>query len=266
MRKSVLLLSAHRVDKFLTKNYFRLKHAFSNYGDVFVLLHWEDSKNPFFDIDGIAYIPFSVEDLNKLEYTPLYETIVPGSSHFALLWFYQLHPDYEYYWNIEYDVEFTGDWRLLFDAFQNIEADFIATHIEHFAENPGWYWWNSYQGVSLHIPLQKRIRSFNPIYRISWQALHFMHHFKKAGNCGHYELVLPTALYYSNFSLLDFGGKGSFTLTGYEERFYYVDACSVAPFYLGTMRHKPNFNLNVLSNVPNKLFHPVKHNNDSCKS
>ena len=262
MKKYVLLLSAHWIDNFLIEKYFRLKQAFADYGDTFILLNWENEQMPFFENKDIAYLSFSVEDLNGLEYNPLCETLVPGSSHFALLWFYRLHPHYEYYWNIESDVEFTGNWRLLFDAFYNKKADFIASHIEYFNENPNWYWWNSYQGTTLHVPLQKRIRSFNPIYRISGQALCFMHSFQKSGNCGHYELLLPTALLYSGFSLLDFGGKGQFTLRGYEERFYYVDACPEAPFHLGTMRHKPNFKYDALLNIQNKLFHPVKRESD----
>lgn len=256
--KDIALIVAHTVNEALTEKYFRLKEAFSAYGDVIILLHKEEEQDMNMP-ENIPCVTFDIDQLNTLEYEPICETLVPGSNHFALLWFYLSHPRYRYYWNIEYDVEFTGDWNNLFEAFRSVEADFISTHIQRFQDNPNWYWWGSYQGATLDIPLKERIRSFNPIYRISHKALAFLDSFLKAGNSGHHEVLVPSVLFHSGFKLVDFGGRGKFTLPHYEDRFYYMTSDTPGAYIEGgTMRHQPPFVDITGYHLENKLFHPVK--------
>jgi len=259
--KDIAIIVTHTVNKVLLERYFRLRNAFSAYGDVVILLNKEEDDKPkvLHLPEDVNCITFTVDDLNALQYEPLCETIIPGSNHFALLWFYLSHPAYRYYWNIEYDVEFTGNWNLIFEAFSTVEADFISTHIEWNKDHPYWYWWDTYQGVTLEIPVNQRIRSFNPIYRISPKALAFLDTFLKAGNSGHHEVLIPTALYHSGFKILDFGGKGEFILPEYEEQFYCIPLEKTETVVAGsTMRHLPEFTDIASYHLDNKLFHPVK--------
>lgn len=259
--KDIAIIVTHKVNKVLLERYFRLRNAFSAYGDVLILLNKEEDDEPqvLHMPEDVNCITFSVDDLNALQYEPLCETIIPGSNHFALLWFYLSLSGYRYYWNIEYDVEFTGNWNLLFETFSTVEADFISTHLQWNKEHPYWYWWDTYQGVTLEIPLDQRIRSFNPIYRISGKALAFLDTFLKAGNSGHHEVLMPTALYHSGFKILDFGSKGEFVLPGYEERFYCISSEKEETAIAGgTMRHLPEFADIASYHLDDKLFHPVK--------
>lgn len=246
------------MSKILINKYFILKDQFSTFGDVFLLFHNENEIIQF--PTGMNVCMFTVDTLNSLEYEPIDETIIPGSNHFALLWFYTSHPKYNYYWNIEYDVEYTGKWADFFEYFQNIKADFLSTHIEKYAENIEGLWWNTYQSITMDIPLENRIRSFNPIYRISENALLVLHQTLKEGNIGHHEVLIPSVLYHSNFKILDFDGKGEFSLPENKERFYLSTATLIDGTDGGTMRLKPEFDKISSYQLQDKLFHPARNN------
>lgn len=256
--KDVIVIVAHELHKSIIEKYFRIKKDFKKYGDIILLLNHEEENLVYFP-EGMDYCVFTADMLNELKYDPIEETITPGSNHFALLWFYLNHSEYQYYWNIEYDVEFTGSWSVLFDSFVNLETDFISTHMMRYAEGPKWFWWDTYHGKTLDIPLQDRIRSFNPIYRISEKALKFMDGFLKAGNRGHHEVLLPSSLFHSGFTIADFGGDGHFVLPGYENKFYLSTDLFIEKHPGGTMRYLPRFYDIESYHILNKLFHPLKY-------
>ncbi len=84
-----------------------------NLGDI-LLLYLLDKGNPYTETEGVNIFTFNDEVLTALNYFPLGFTLVPGSNHFPLLKFYLFHPNYDYYWCIEEDVDFSGDWRSFF--------------------------------------------------------------------------------------------------------------------------------------------------------
>jgi hypothetical protein len=96
------------------------------------------------------------------------------------------------------------------------------------------------------IPLSDRIASFNPVYRISKEALSYLDQKQRAGWCGHFEVLIPTLLFRANFRLQDIGGSGQFVMPGEENRFYTKK----------TLRHSPAFDH--VGWRKNKLYHPVK--------
>ena len=61
--------------------------------------------------DSIRPFPFTVKELNRLEYRSWGCTLMDGNFHFVMLDFYLKHAGYDYYWLIEYDVRFNGDWK-----------------------------------------------------------------------------------------------------------------------------------------------------------
>jgi GT2 family glycosyltransferase len=238
MNKDVIILVTHTLNKVIIEKYRRIKKQFEKNGDTFILFNNEDNEE-FLIPQDISCIQFTVEQLNELQYEPIEETIIPGSNHFALLWFYLNNPQYRYYWNIEYDVDFSGEWKFLFDSFTHVEADFVSSHIMKYTDDESWFWWNTYKNNTIKIPLEKRLKSFNPIYRIHAKALFFLDDFLKKGNTGHHEVLIPTTLHHSGYKLLNFSEKGEF----------------VSP---ETMRFLPTFPSIEPHGSINKLFHPVK--------
>jgi hypothetical protein len=94
------------------------------------------------------------------------------------------------------------------DAYFANNADFIASHILYYHEDPSWYWWTHYNRVGY--PMEQSIRAFHPICRYSYNALEYVHKYQMDGYSAHSELLIPTCLYHGGLTLLDMGGTGSF--------------------------------------------------------
>ncbi len=249
----VALIVCHKLDDRIITNYRKIALAFHEFGKTYLLYQNDNIMEEDIPSD-VAAIGFGIDDLCSLGYQAWAETIVPGSNHFILLWFYNNYPQYYRYWNIEYDVEFAGDWKYIFNRFYKSDADFISCHIMRFMDDPGWYWWKAIKTVGYYIPLKQRIRSFNPIYRISKRGITFLHEKLSNGFGGHHEVVIPTMLYFGGFRIEDFGGIGEFVKP--ENRGLHYDASS--PFPWGTMRHKPDITLEDIKINSNFLYHPIK--------
>jgi len=205
--------------------------------------------------------PFCFDDsiLSSLDYKPISKTLVPGNNHFPLLKFFKKYPFYKYYWYIEDDVRYGQSWESFFAYFntRKINSDFLACHLKTIGEEPGWHWWDSLRHKD-NIPAPAiRIRSFNPIYRLSARALSYLDEALLSGWSGHHEILIPTLLYAAGFKVNDFGGEGRFVLRNCESRFYEPAGND---FYgvlkQGSMRYRP-----VIAKeecVRDWLYHPVK--------
>jgi len=68
---------------------------------------------------------FSDENLSKLNYRMIGPTLVPGHVGFPVLQFFCDNPHFDYYWAIEYDVRFSGDWFFFFDSFKKETTIFL---------------------------------------------------------------------------------------------------------------------------------------------
>ena len=130
MKTAVLFLS-HLTEWFCFQRYEKLVNAVGEEYDVFWAFQADGGANDQQLLErGVNLFRFTVDDLNQLGYTPIAQTLIPGSVHFIAAWFFRQHPDYDYYWTIEYDVVFTGTWSTFFDSFRCDDADLLASHIE----------------------------------------------------------------------------------------------------------------------------------------
>jgi hypothetical protein len=259
MKKQVILFSSHLFNDFIIEQYNKLRKAAKDNTDLFLLIEYE--KDSFTIPDSIKYFPFDVETLNNLKYEPIAETIIPGSNHFQVFQFYKTYPQYEYYWNIEYDVYFNGEWNILFDTFKLIDSDFISSHLERFHQSPNWAWWKSLRLKTIDIPETEYVKSFNPIYRISNKAMAVLDKILLEGNSGHHEVLIPTVLNFLGYKINDWGGISEFTLPNFENSFYLTNSNVNNLYYTGSsMRFRPEFNLKELEQglKDNLLYHPVK--------
>ncbi len=257
-RCSAILLAAHRVDGKLLDSYRKLQTEAGEEGDVFLLLETEDGNRPKDLPQDIRCFPFSVDGLNGLGFEPLANYIVPGSNHFPLWLFREKHPDkYRYYWNVEYDVRFTGDWGTFFGFFREKEEDFISTHLQSREECPEWARWGQMHGPGSGIPCRERLKAFNPIYRISDRALAALQEPLRNGLCGHHELLLPTWLHHRGFPVADLGGAGRFTYPEARNRFYTPCDPQDSWYQGSTMRYRPVY-AEGETILPAMLYHPVK--------
>ncbi|WP_209332807.1 DUF3405 domain-containing protein [Lunatimonas salinarum] len=260
MISQAYLILANKSSLQLIEKYKLIFEHTKNLGDTLLLYHL-DKASPKFKEEGVEVFNFTDEVLSSLNYFPLGFTLVPGSNHFPLLKFYLSHPNYDYYWCIEDDVDFSGDWSAFFEEFSSVDADFISSHIRRYQDEPEWPWWSALAHPYFVIPQEQRIRSFNPIYRISRAGLELLHKALSSKWCGHHEVLIPTLLYESGLSISDFGGMGEFVPDGFENRFYLENTPNPKGILSdGTMRWRPVFEK--IGNLENKLYHPVKLNHE----
>ena len=213
--------------------------------DVYFAYHQQGDVLPvsLHSVDNLFV--FTSDVLNELGYTPIEKgKLVPGSNHFPLLKFYKENQGYDYYWLVEDDVRFSGDWKDFFGSFASCTSDFLSSVIETKAENPTWYWWTSLKTGNEVIAEEKLLKSFNPIYRLSSQALVCIDAHLRIGWMGHHEVLLPTLLYNKGFLVEDFGGEGAFVCPENKAKFYNDTSMRIAPVLPDDRK--------------NYLFHPVK--------
>lgn len=256
--KVVVLFFCHIINNYTISAYEKLRRELGEeYCFYWLFQKDNESRETPLMLDGINLFEFDMSCLNSLGYREV--TNLYGNDHYVIEFFYREHPEYEYYWVVEYDVLFSGDWKILMNSFTDSRTDFISAHIEkRNPYNEEWCWWNSMKYSPRYESACKvRVKSFNPICRFSNQALCFLNEFLgDKQNTGFYEVLVSTVLYNAGYRLEDFGGTGFFVSEANANRFY-VQGLGVNN---GTSRWRPSFSLTEICalSTRNKLFHPVK--------
>jgi len=242
--KQAILLLSNKSSEFVIDNFINISKSVNIYDVAVFLYHQNDNLIPE-NIKSLNYYVFTNNIFDELDYIPLKKySLLPGCDHFPLFKYYLEHPNYDYYWHIEDDVRFQGNWKYLFYSFINCDADFLSCHIQTYHENPDWYWWSSLKYQNKPVSNESSIRSFNAVRRISNKALAFLHQSMQEGWSGHHEVLMPTLLYNNGFTISDFGGDGSFVPKGHENKFYTHKSMSHLPIEMG--------------DVTNRIYHPIK--------
>lgn len=244
MKQAVLYLTT-KSNEWTLSSFHALEQSLQGKADVYFAYHQQGDVLPV-SLQNIENLfVFTSDVLNELGYTPIEKgKLVPGSNHFPLLKFFKENQCYDYYWLVEDDVRFSGEWKDFFGSFASCTSDFLSSVIETKAENPTWYWWISLKTGNEVIAEEKLLKSFNPIYRLSSQALVCIDAHLRIGWMGHYEVLLPTLLYNKGFLLEDFGGEGTFVRPENNAKFYDDTSMRIAPVLPDDRK--------------NYLFHPVK--------
>ena len=76
---------------------------------------------------------FTDSILTDMGYATMGDRLIPGNAHFAVLDFFKTHPTCDFYWFIEDDVVFNGNWVTLFDYYHDDGSDLIASYVGCFA-------------------------------------------------------------------------------------------------------------------------------------
>ena len=244
MKQAVLYLT-NKSNEWTLSAFHALEQSLQGNADVYFAYHQQGDALPVALRNIENLFVFTSDILGDLGYTPIEQgKLVPGSNHFPLLKFFRENLGYDYYWLVEDDVRFSGEWKVFFDSFASSTSDFLSSVIETKAENSDWYWWNCLKTGNETIAEDKLLRAFNPIYRLSCQALSCIDAHLREGWMGHHEVLLPTLLYNKGLFLEDFGGEGAFVRPENKAKFYDDTSMRIAPVLPDDRK--------------NYLFHPVK--------
>ncbi len=252
--KQVVVFFTHVFDRSIELRYEKLKSDLGELAQIAILAPLGTSipqqysdETSFFDYDRLRSGALRV----------IGDQLVPGNVHLALLDFFRNHPAFEYYWFVEYDVVFTGDWAALFGAVKDDRADLLAAHLRNGAEEPAWPWWKTLDLPGCPLSQSDRIRAFFPVHRISQKGLQTVEKFVKQGWSGHYEGLIPCAIHTASLSISDFGGDSRWTPKDRRFRFYSSFSSDAGgSLNAGTHRHRPPHQFLRLRR--NMVFHPVK--------
>ncbi len=253
-KDQVFLFLTHVYSEEIHGEFKKLQRATRTMGECVLLYQQKSGSSVDRRISAIPHCIHADRDLINLSDAPYFadspDCFKPDRS---LIKFSREHK-FKYYWVIEYDVRFSGDWERFFSYFSEGNEDFLTSHIRSYAQEPGWFFWGL-EGFDKKIEPAKALRSFNPIFRISCPALEYMQQMYLKGWTGIYEALIPTLLRQGNFTLRDFGGSGDFVLPQ-DINHFYLDS-SGAELSDGTMRYRPPHNSSA-GWPENKLIHPVK--------
>lgn len=252
--ETAILLVTHVYNEEIERQINKLRTETEEFASVHIV-YQADRINPNLP-ENVNQHTFTIETLNKLGYTPWGCTIMDGNFHFVLLDFYRQHPEYDYYWLIEYDVRFNGSWNDFFSFFQDKDEDFWAAHIETRKDNPDWMRWHEIELKNIPLNHSTLLKSFNPICRFSNRAFALLHSRCLLGDRGHNELLMPTLFKYFKLKIADFGGTGRYIYKEHPNLFYIYDAEDNAEDKY-TLRCYPTHNDSIMKH-PNKIYHPIK--------
>jgi hypothetical protein len=261
-RQAILYLS-HVVNRTLWRAYKRLERECGSFADVYFVLNLSSDSVPP-DVKGTFPIrPAQRAALGHpsrsgivgwwMDTAPSHTRNIQSGIDQALLAFRQIKPEYDYYWIVEYDVEFSGRWSELFNAFADNTSDLLCSSVHRHETNPTWCWWKSLKWP--HNAKPELIRGFFPFARLSAQAIDAIIAAGQNGIDGIYEVVWPTVLHHRDLVIEDIGGDGQFVRPGNTNRWYTSTLTdqdlSPGTFVARPIRARPG-------RKPNKLWHPVK--------
>ena len=260
--KTVILFKCHFIDKHTIKEYFNLLNSCEGQGFDVIMLY-DNTKNDFKVIPGVKYFLFNLGDFKNSGYLlrdtldsngfPPFapeESIQWFHADFPPMFFYNKNPNYSYYWQIEFDVRFNGDWKYFFSLFTDRNEDLISTHVKSKGVVSRWGAWNAH---NLNVDEKYLIRSFFPIARISNRGLKFLDEQFSSGKCGYCELITPTILNIGGFDIVDISNIDN-SLYDYNTLGFYNNYSHI------------NYRLSkIFPHNRNKLYHPVKKNNKPFK-
>ena len=225
-----------------------VKLLYDNSRGDFDSSYFEDESNYFLYTWSDVKAQYELEDFDS-------KSVVTGNCIFPVLMFLKTAKDFEYVWRIEYDVRFSGDWRLLLQFFADNNSDFLGTTLFRYGFRPEWNWWRSLKSPIHDLGKKSLLRGFFPVFRLSRKACAILEKAYQAGWTGHYEVSIPTILNVYGCSIEDIGGDGEFVKPENINRFYTNTpaAPGLAP---GTFVCPPHSCSDL--NLANKLYHPVK--------
>lgn len=168
---------------------------------------------------------------------------------------------YDQFWIVEFDVDFSGDWGDFFQQAVAYEGDVLGIDLKYGSEEPDWPHLRKFVQPP-DAPPDPTI-GFFPTVRLSRRFVErYREVVAKPGWYGHMEVVMPSIAVAEGFMVREIGGVGSFTPP--ERRgLHYTAGRSVEP-EARTFRYRPAVSYKYFHEAPEnfpqreRLHHPVK--------
>jgi hypothetical protein len=271
-RSQALVFLTHIETERIYAHFLRLKNTTRGLLDVFLCVH---EPTPHVDSAIRLRADFRISSRDEEQILPKRfaeklergGAITPGFPDLAYMPAI-LSPrlsSYGHIWLMEYDVDYSGDWKDFFTPLVARQADLLATTILPRNLCPGWTHWR-WVGVPIEVSPNHHICSFNPIVRFSRPMLNCYLESMQSGKWrGHTEALYATLASYNSLLIEDIGGLGPFTPPSMRALNYFnkVSANDIA-MSPGTFVYAPVSHFDYFYEAPDHfsehgyLHHPVK--------
>ena len=181
--------------------------------DLFILYDCTDKErlsldNAFnFDISDYLNLPYlkaTPEIINMIPKPPQTSQIIYCNPEYAVLMFYKLKPDYDYYYSFEWDVWKGNRSNEFFEEMDARNDDLLGTYLQNLG--PEWYW-NTF---NFPISNNKKRAMFGAIHRYSNKCLEMLDKEYSEGKYAWYETAVASLACLNDFKINDInipGGK-----------------------------------------------------------
>lgn len=202
MNRTVILYCCHFWSREIENEFLRLKKCCDKYFDV--VLSYDCSSQQDRSPDDFSKHLFTVDQIRKKGYPFHEQKGIWYNIDYPILDYYTRNSQYDFYWRIEYDVRFGGDWSDFFRHFTDNRADLLGTYFKTYQDQPDWHWWDKMNLKTDHNNLRG---IFFPIARFSKRSLAFLDDKYRKGAAGYCELIVPTLLNMERMNIEDIGKK-----------------------------------------------------------
>ena len=185
--KTIIFISTHIITKAVISEYNKMKKL-KNY-DVILAIDNTNIKSEYDKrITKKQYFGTTVEcfffdskvhdelQLPWFHYNSLsnnFAEIMWYNSDFRFYYFRKYFPDYEYYWQFEYDIFCNGDsYQSFFDKYSNRTEDALLLEFRTEAHNGPWAWSNNIDWIYKQTNIYG---SFFPIVKLTGKAIDFLY-------------------------------------------------------------------------------------------
>jgi hypothetical protein len=134
--------------------------------------------------------------------------LIPGNCDLPPLLFRRQQPQYEQYWVVEDDVEYSGEIHSLFAGLERRTGDLLAAHLAR--GYAAWTYASMLRATDPAVTPASSWLVFLTFYRISGAALDVIDRYYRAGWSAHSENAWATILKHAGMTVVDFGGAGEF--------------------------------------------------------
>ena len=157
--RDVVVFLAHRFDQEIERRFLKLKQECSATSDIVLFAESgtavPENLRPF-----AHYFDFST--VRRTAKSVVGDSVVPGNAHLRALDYFRRFSQYRYYWFIEYDVVYTGDWGAFITSFAEDTSDLIAAHVRAIADESDWHWRESLSAGAEPLPDDRFMIAFLP--------------------------------------------------------------------------------------------------------
>lgn len=171
----------------------------------------------------IDHYVFSLDAVESLRYPNKGATrpfkLIPGNCDLITLLFRKAAPQYQQYWVVEDDVDYSGDVQNLFASLDGRSGDMLATHLAHGYD--GWAYSSMLRSPKGNTRPVDTWLVFLTFFRISGRALDTIDSYYRNGWSGHSENMWATILKDAGMQVVDFGGSGRYVADQDRNKLYY---------------------------------------------